>query len=123
MPGRSAMLTSINLHRLDLPSLRLVVECTRAGSLSAAAQVCHMSVSGASHKLARLEEGLGAALFLRHRRGLAATEAGRRVALASLEIFESLDAMARLLEESKAGVSVVRAALTSAGRRARGPRR
>jgi hypothetical protein len=88
----------INLYRLDLPSLRLVVECARTGSLSAAAPACHMSVSGASHKLARLEDGLGTALFRRHHRGLALTEAGQRVAETSRAVLGTLESMIRVLK-------------------------
>lgn len=69
-----------NLARIDLVSLRLVVRCVELGSLSAAAQSAHLSVSGASSRLSRLEETLGTALFRRHWRGLAPTEEGAIVA-------------------------------------------
>jgi DNA-binding transcriptional LysR family regulator len=71
---------SPNLARFDLVSLRLVVLCAELGSLSAAARSAHLSVSGASSRLSRLEETFGTALFRRHWRGLAPTPEGRIVA-------------------------------------------
>ena len=71
---------TINLVRIDLASIRLVVLCAETGSLSAAAKLAHLSLSGASHKLGLLQESLGAKLFERHRRGLRPTRAGRIVA-------------------------------------------
>jgi len=70
----------VNLTRIDLASIRLVVLCAETGSLSAAARLAHISVSGASHKLSFLEESLGAKLFERHRRGLRPTRGGQMVA-------------------------------------------
>ena len=71
---------TVNLARIDLASIRLVVLCAETGSLSAAARLAHLSVSGASHKLSFLEESLGAKLFERHRRGLRPTRGGQMVA-------------------------------------------
>jgi len=94
--GRRSMLSqdTINLARLDLPTLRLVILCAEAGTLSAAADACHMSVSGASHKLSRLEESLGTRLFERHRHGLEPTAAGRAVARASHAVLGTINQMA-----------------------------
>lgn len=99
------MANSINLHRLDLPSLRLVFECARGGSLSVAARACHMSISAASHRLQRLEQAFGTPLFRRHRRGLDATEAGDRVARASEAVLDALDAMSGDVQELKTSAS------------------
>ena len=71
---------AVNLARIDLASIRLVVLCAETGSLSAAARLAHVSVSGASHKMSSLEESLGAKLFERHRRGLRPTRRGQMVA-------------------------------------------
>ncbi|HSV36219.1 MAG TPA: LysR family transcriptional regulator [Ramlibacter sp.] len=71
---------TVNLARIDLAAIRLVVLCAETGSLSAAARLAHLSVSGASHKISFLEESLGAKLFERHRRGLRATRGGQMVA-------------------------------------------
>src|SRR4051794_10152068 len=69
-----------NLSRLDLVSLRLVMLCAELGSLSAAAGIAHLSVSGASHRLSRIEEAFGVALFVRHGGGLPPTIEGKVVA-------------------------------------------
>jgi molybdenum-dependent DNA-binding transcriptional regulator ModE len=71
---------AVNLARINLESIRLVVLCAETGSLSAAARLAHLSVSGASHRLSFLEESLGTKLFERHRRGLRATRGGQMVA-------------------------------------------
>lgn len=68
----------LNLQRLDLASVRLVVLCAQLGSLSEAAKRCHLSVSGASHRLKAFEEALGFEVFVRHRRGLRLTARGTR---------------------------------------------
>lgn len=86
----------MNLARLDFISLRLAVRCAELGSISAAAAQCHLSVMGASERLRRLEDALGAALFHRHRRGVVPTEAGATLARSGKEI---LDAVAQLALE------------------------
>ena len=71
---------ALNIARVDLVSLRLVLTCVETGTLSTAAAVLHLSVSGASHRLRSLEDALGVQLFLRQRRGLEPTPAGQLVA-------------------------------------------
>lgn len=71
---------ALNLARIDLVTLRLAVLCMETGSLSAAAREVHLSLSGASHRLATLEDAFGAQLFERHSRGLRPTRAGELVA-------------------------------------------
>ncbi|HET6829437.1 MAG TPA: LysR family transcriptional regulator [Ramlibacter sp.] len=68
----------LNLQRLDLASVRLVVLCAELGSLSEAAKRCHLSVSGASHRLTAFEEAMGFDVFVRHRRGLRVSARGAR---------------------------------------------
>jgi molybdate transport repressor ModE-like protein len=90
---------TINLARIDLASIRLVVLCAETGSLSAAARLAHLSVSGASHKLSFLEESLGTKLFERHRRGLRATRGGQMVASNGRLILGLLDQLVRNLAD------------------------
>jgi DNA-binding transcriptional LysR family regulator len=68
----------LNLQRLDLATVQLVVLCAELGSLSEAAKRCHLSVSGASHRLKAFEDALGFEVFVRHRRGLRLTARGAR---------------------------------------------
>ena len=67
----------VNLSRIELVSLQLLMQCAARGSISSAAQHCHLSVMGASARLRRLEDALGKPMFHRHRHGLEITEAGR----------------------------------------------
>jgi DNA-binding transcriptional LysR family regulator len=90
----------LNLARIDLCSMQLVVQCAHSGTLTAGARKCHMSVSGASHRLKSLEASLGTQLFRRHRRGLQATLAGEAVAAAGEAIFTTLHGMARQLKKT-----------------------
>ena len=76
----------MNLHRLDLASIQLVVLCAREGSLSAAARQCHLSLSGASHRLKSFEDAMGHPVFQRHRRGLRVTPQGRHVVYCSAQL-------------------------------------
>lgn len=70
----------LNLARVSLVSIRLVVSCVDLGSLSAAAGLCNMSISTASHRIRGLEDALGRTLFHRDFRGLRPTREGSLVA-------------------------------------------
>lgn len=85
----------LNWARLDLRTLRLAAVCAEAGSLTAAAPLCHLSVTAASGRLRRLEEALGGPLFLRSHAGLTPTCAGRQLARAMPAIVAALESMAR----------------------------
>jgi DNA-binding transcriptional LysR family regulator len=83
----------MNLQRLDLASIQLVVLCAESGSLSEAARRCHLSLSGASHRLKAFEDAVGEPVFQRHRRGLRITPRGRHVVYCGMQL---LDWVARL---------------------------
>lgn len=110
------MSSHVNLARFDLVSLRLLVECAAAGTLSAASQRCHMSLMGASERLQRLEFALGKPLFHRYRHGLELTEAGVVAARMAAGILMSVDQM--IEQVSVANVSAPRFGLNP-GRRGR----
>jgi DNA-binding transcriptional LysR family regulator len=80
-----------NLQRLDLASIRLVVLCAEWGSLSEAARRCHLSVSGASHRLKSFEDALGYEVFVRHRRGLSLTSRGTHTVYCSKQMLTWVD--------------------------------
>jgi len=61
---------------LDLHRLRVFLEVARAGSISAAAAELGLSQPSVSHHVSRLEEDVGARLFVRHAGGVALTEIG-----------------------------------------------
>lgn len=91
----------INLARLDLVSLRLVLECASRGSISAAARYCNLSVMGASQRLRRLEELFGKALFHRHRHGLELTEAGAAAVRGGRLMFAAVQQMLTEVENAR----------------------
>lgn len=84
----------MNLNRLDLASIRLVVLCARSGSLSAAARDCHLSLSGASHRLKSFEEVMGHTIFLRHRRGLKLTPSGQQIVYCGEQLLSWVERLA-----------------------------
>lgn len=92
-----------NLARLNLVSLRLVLLCAEEGSLSAAAAAAHLSLSGASARLARLEQTYGRPLFTRHRYGLVPTSDGALVAGYTRRILALLQEMNLALAQPAAG--------------------
>jgi DNA-binding transcriptional LysR family regulator len=61
---------------LDLRRLQVFVEVARTGSLSAAAAALGLSQPSVSHHVSRLEEDVGAKLFVRHAGGVELTELG-----------------------------------------------
>ncbi|WP_227816038.1 LysR family transcriptional regulator [Nitrogeniibacter aestuarii] len=63
--------------RYDLTDLRLFLAVADAGNLSRGAHQCHLAVSSASHRIARLESAFGATLLNRQARGVTLTEAGQ----------------------------------------------
>lgn len=61
---------------INLRHLRAFAEVCRHGSISAAADVVHLSQPAITQALARLEAQLGVALFVRSSRGMTPTDAG-----------------------------------------------
>lgn len=84
----------VNLGRLDLASIRLAVLCARSGSLTMAAQTCHLSARSASDRLRRLEESLGVRLFVRRRDGMEPTNAGVILLSGGIEILRAIETLA-----------------------------
>lgn len=93
----------LNVARIDLVSIRLVLLCADLGTLSAAAEAANLSISGASHRLTKLEQSLGAALFERHRRGLHMTLAGELMVQYGRRMLVALDELAGRLGEVREG--------------------
>lgn len=74
------MSRGIAAHPLDttsVRSLRIFIAVAEAGSLSAAANQLHLSLSTVSKRLAALEEAIGSPLVYRNTRRIALTDAGR----------------------------------------------
>ncbi|QOV34691.1 LysR family transcriptional regulator [Streptomyces ferrugineus] len=65
--------------RLLPVNLTYFLEVARSGSVTEAAQVLGVAPSAVSRQIAKLESGLGIALFARHPRGMTLTDAGSRL--------------------------------------------
>lgn len=92
---------------MELRQLRYVLAIAEHGSLSLAAEKVFIAQSALSHQLAQLEAELGASLFLRTRKGVEPTEAGRRFlahALALLRQVEDAKASVRQTQDEPAGM-------------------
>jgi len=98
----------LNLGNVRWTALRLVVLCEHLGSLSAAAPVAHLSVAAASTQLSNLERLLGTRLFVRERRGLRPTPAGRRVASHCRLLLRGLDELAVAAARDPAPIRLAR---------------
>lgn len=65
---------------LEMRRVRLLVELERRGSLAAVGEALHLSASGVSAHVSRLEREVGTPLVAQVGRGLRLTEAGARLA-------------------------------------------
>lgn len=81
-------------HRFPfLNALRAFEATHRCGSLSDAASELAVTVGAVSRQVARLEDELGARLFIRHPRGVEPTAAGRALARTVTDAFDRIDAI------------------------------
>ena len=88
---------------MELRQLRYFVAIAEHGTFSKAAHKVHIAQSALSHQLAQLEQELGAALFLRSRRGVTLTEAGALFHVHALSILRQVaDAQASVSSLLKA---------------------
>ncbi len=92
-----SMISTI-LAAVSLRDLALVQAVHRHGSFNRAARAMHISPSGLSHQVQKVEQALGAPLFERGGRSIVPTAGGRRLLLqidAVLEAAEHLQQVAR----------------------------
>lgn len=76
---------------IDVQQLRSLVELSRLGTVSAAAESLGFSQSTVSHQLAALSRATGAVLLTRAGRGVRLTEEGRTLAARGQEVLDLLD--------------------------------
>jgi DNA-binding transcriptional LysR family regulator len=98
-------LNPYNLARFDLVSIRLVVDCVRTGSLTAAAHDSNLALAAASRRIRELESALGDTLFDRHPRGLLPTQAGRVFAKHGLNLLQTMDQLGGELSDLRLGIA------------------
>lgn len=96
---------------VDLRLLNTFVVLSQTGSVTAAAQILHVSQPALSRQLQQLERSVGVPLFIRERRQLVMTSAGRTFLTAAEQVLTDVQA-ARSLAASLAtgGLALVRAA-------------
>ncbi|MFD2438231.1 LysR family transcriptional regulator [Modicisalibacter luteus] len=81
------------LRALDLEALRSFVTIVRMGSLAAAAQQRHRTVSALSMQIKRLETSLGTQLLVRSARGVTTTAAGETLLGEARELLRQHDGL------------------------------
>jgi len=85
-----AIATRARVNHLDWDLVRVFLEVSRTGGMSAAAQRLEMDVSTVSRRLERLESDLGVVVFERNRDGVVATEAGEKLMPAAEEMARAM---------------------------------
>lgn len=98
-------MSSYNLARFDLVSIRLAVTCAQAGSLTAAARDSHLALAAASRRIRELESALGSPLFERHARGLLPTPAGRVFVKHGLTLLQTMEQLGSELADLRRGTA------------------
>ena len=83
---------------MNWDDMRVFLAVARAGGLSGAAPVLRMDPATVGRRIARLEEALGTALFLRSAQGYALTEAGTRM---QARVAQAEEALAGAGEEAR----------------------
>lgn len=91
--------------------LRLLVECARGGSLTAASRVLNITPAAASALLKKLEARLGVRLVERSTRALRLTTAGHRFRDVAQQALELLDEGLTQLQEAEPGAARAHAPL------------
>lgn len=93
--------------------LRYFLEVARCGSIAGAAAAQHVAASAVSRQIAKLEDGLGIALFERQARGMDLSEAGRQLAAyANAAALEAERVTTEIRQRSHVGDVTIRLACT-----------
>jgi LysR family transcriptional regulator, low CO2-responsive transcriptional regulator len=93
------------MKNLTLKQLRAVARIAELGTVTAAAERLNLSASAISITLKQLEEDLGIKLFERTEQGFRATEAGREVILAEVQITAILSELTEVTGALRGGHS------------------
>lgn len=89
---------------MDIVQLRTLVHVAELGSLSKAADRLSIAQPALSRQLLKLEAELGAALFVRHGRGMVPTDLGHKVVELSARVFANLDEIQSLAHKSHTSI-------------------
>ena len=97
------MIAPVRATPIDSRHLRLILAIVDEGGLTRAARRMHVSQSALSHQLRQTEEALGVPIFLRNKRRLVLTDAGRRLLERARPIVADLEVLGEELREHAAG--------------------
>jgi len=107
------------LRRITMAELRSLLAIKSAGNLTRAAQALGISQPALSQQLREVEEKLGMVLFIRHRRGLEATQTGNvmlRLAEAlNVDLQIAADGLALAASQQGTSIRIGSMPITSAG--------
>ena len=95
----------MNPQRVDFLSLRLLLAVAQTGSITRAADQCHLALAAASARLKELEERLNVQLLERYARGARLTQAGELVVIRARAIESELAQMTLELEDHRQAVT------------------
>src|SRR5207244_12272806 len=84
---------------MDIRELRYFAAVFRGRNLTAAAKRCFISQPSISAAITNLEAELGTALFIRHKKGVAPTEAAEQVHAVARRIIDDADAANNLFRK------------------------
>lgn len=90
--------------RFDLIDLRLFLNVHEAGSITAGAAACHMTLASASERIRGMEQALGVPLLLRRRQGVDVTPAGRTLVRHARQVLQQMACLHDELGEFGAGL-------------------
>ncbi|WP_088042608.1 LysR family transcriptional regulator [Bacillus sp. EAC] len=93
---------------MHIQKLEFLVEVAKTGSISTAAENLHVSQSGISQAISKIEEELGIKLFERSRLGVNVTEDGSKIIKKAYEILMKYD---EFLEEARSSLKIQSAEL------------
>lgn len=91
---------------MDIRSLRYFIAVYEEGSLSAAAKRCFVAQPSISNTLMQLEEDLGTKLFVRHSKGVSATDSGSQLYPHACKMVSDMSSMKQLFSQSPTPLSL-----------------
>lgn len=86
---------------MNLEQIRYVMEVSKEGSITRAAERLHLSPSALSQSISQLEKELGVTIFTRSRKGTTLTSEGKKIVNSGNEILSSIEKMYRDLSIDK----------------------
>lgn len=91
---------------MDIRSLRYFIAVYEEGSLSAAAKRCFVAQPSISNTVSQLEEDLGTKLFVRHSKGVSATDSGTQLYPHACKMVNDMSSMRQLFSQTPAPLTL-----------------